>query len=165
MHPEPSGIPCWFILWDYILSSFPFCPPFYLIYVLGNNVGSLYKYFWFIWIWNLATSTIENFIYSETRGLPSKIPQVDYIFPPLQLHHHHHVPVPPNILFFYFFFSFSPLYLCFFFSFFLPWHSWPFIFYYFVLKFVFHFSGHFVLFCSSLRFQFHVMDLVRIIEG
>ena len=136
-----------------------------LVYILVVNLAALYKYFWFIEIWDSVSSNIQNLIHPGPRGSPPRTPQVDYLLPPLQLHHHHHVPVPPNILFFYFFFSFSPLYLCFFFSFFLPWHSWPFIFYYFVLKFVFHFSGHFVLFCSSLRFQFHVRNLVRIIKG
>ena len=51
IHPEPSGIPCWFILWDYIFSSFPFCSPPFMLFMfwwlmlgLYISIPGLYKF-------------------------------------------------------------------------------------------------------------------------
>ena len=85
-------------------------------------------------------------------GSPTRTSQVDYILPWLQLCYHHYLSNPHP--FFLLFFPLCLLSLPFssFLFFLLLWDSWPFIFYYFVLKFVFHFSGPFVLFCSVLLF-------------
>ena len=118
IHPEQSGIPCWIILWDYILSSFPFCPPLLSRLCFGGQCWGFYKYCWFIYIWDWGSSNIQNLIYSEPRGSPSRTPFVDYIFPSLQLLHHHYLPV--FLLFFSFFFHFI-FFLSFFFFFLLLW--------------------------------------------
>ena len=79
-------------------------PLFYLVDVFVVTVGSLYKYFWFILIWNLASSSIQNKIHSKPRGSPSRAHRRDYILSPPPLPQHHHSP--PIFSIFFFFLSF-----------------------------------------------------------
>ena len=97
IHPEQSGTPCWFILWDYSLSSHSAPPLLSCLHVLVVNVGAFYKYCWFISIWDWASFNIQNKIYSEPRGSPSRTPHLDHILSPLPLPHHHH---PSHFIFF-----------------------------------------------------------------
>ena len=78
-------------------------PLFYLVYVLVVTVGALYKYCWFIEIWDWGSSNIQNLIHSEPRGSPSRTSQVHYILPPLPLPHHHQSPLFFSLSFSFFF--------------------------------------------------------------
>ena len=57
MHPEPNGIPGWFIWRDYILSSFPFCPPLLSCLCFGGQCWGLLQVLVYI---NLGLSILYH---------------------------------------------------------------------------------------------------------
>lgn len=111
IYPEPSGIPCLFILWDYILSLFLFCPSFIIFMFwwsllrLSISIASLYKF---------GIDHLLTYRTKYTHGGDHPLGPLHYLstatFSPPQSSSH------PLIFFFFFlFFLFSLLF--FFFSF------------------------------------------------
>ena len=129
----------------------PILPPILSYLCFGGQCWDFLQVLLFYINLGVSICNIQNLIHSEPRGSPSVTTQGRLHSPSTTTSSLPPSPKSPLFFFFYVFPSLCQL------SFFLFWDSWPFTFQYF--RFVFHFSGPFVLFCCGLCFRFLVSDL------